>query len=285
MKEMKYIVLALMLLLAGCQVIPEDRQILPLPSAEPVSGALLIDFTGFLCVNCPTAAEEAHNLQKEYPDNLVVVAMHPADNHFTQTTLPQYDYTCPEANEYYHYFGGTAVTPFPTGTIDMQVGWKDYSSWAAQVRTSVLWDKGGQLFLEIKDINEQERSFTVSASAIWDARDYDPSLTDEKDVEILLWLVADSVQGAQQMPDGSTNLQYTHRHMLRASLTEDPWGMFNGIITGTTEPCPAGSIHYQVRDTIGTQVLPLEDYSVVGVLLDPFAKKMIDVKQIKIIQN
>ena len=80
--------------------------------ANPVHRALVEKYTGPKCVNCPTAAEEAHSLLTEYPDNLVVVAMHPADNHFTQTGKPEYDYTCPEANDYYRYFGGTAVTPF-----------------------------------------------------------------------------------------------------------------------------------------------------------------------------
>ena len=82
MRPMRNTVLALALLLAGCQVIPEDQQLLPLPNAQPVSNALLIEFTGFLCVNCPTAAEEARHLHEAYPDNLVVVAMHPADNLF-----------------------------------------------------------------------------------------------------------------------------------------------------------------------------------------------------------
>ena len=97
---------AIALLLVGCQVIPEDQQLLPLPSAKPGSNALLIEFTGFLCVNCPTAAEEAQSLHETYPDNLVVVAMHPADNHFTQTTLPQLsqDLKC-AANESGNHYG------------------------------------------------------------------------------------------------------------------------------------------------------------------------------------
>ncbi len=272
----------ILLLLAGCQVIPENERLLPLPMQEPQSNALLIDFTGFLCVNCPTAAAEAQRLQTDYPDNLVVVAMHPADNHFTQTTIAGYDYTCPEANIYYSFFGGTSTTPFPTGVIDMQPGWRSYTEWATAVRASVMQPKGGLLFLQITNVNEAERSFTVSTSAIWENNNVNP-LTNETDVEILLWLVADSVQGAQMMPDGSTNLAYTHRHMLRACLTDDPWGMFNGIVTNTTEPCAAGLVHYQVQDTVGGQVLPLAHYSVVGILLDPASKKLIDVQQTKII--
>ena len=268
MKYWKYIVLTL--LLAGCQVIPEDQQLLPLPQSEPQSNALLIEFTGFLCVNCPTAAEEAQRLHETYPDNLVVVAMHPSDNHFTQTTLEEYDYTCPEANEYYRYFGGTAVTPFPTGVVDMQQGWLDYPSWGAKVLTSIAQKKAGQLELEIREVNESERSFSVSAG-VW--------ASDE--AQLLLWLVADDVLGAQMMPDGSTNLEYTHRHMLRASITEDPWGMTLSFDAGS-DMVYTRAINYVVTDTIGGQVLPLDRYSVVAVLMDPSTKQLLDVKQIEL---
>ena len=33
----------------------------------------------------------------------------------------------------------------------------------------------------------------------------------------------DSVQGAQALPDGSVDLQYYHRHMLRGAIG-NPWG-------------------------------------------------------------
>ena len=278
MRLMRNTVLAIALLFAGCQVIPEDQQLLPLPNAQPVSNALLIEFTGFLCVNCPTAAEEARHLHETYPDNLVVVAMHPADNHFTQTTLSQYDYTCPEANVYYNYFGGTATTPFPTGIVDMQQGWLDYPSWGAAVRTSVMNEKSGVVTVDITEVNEQTRSFHVSASVTVEQLAH--AIDNEGGVEVMLWLVADSVQGAQMMPDGSTNLAYTHRHMLRASLFENPWGTYPGIVTGYE--CPVAHFDYTVTDTIGGQVLPLERYSVVAVLMDPDARKLLDVKQIKL---
>ena len=261
-----------MLLLAGCQVIPEDQQLLPLPNAQPVSNALLIEFTGFLCVNCPTAAEEAQRLHETYPDNLVVVAMHPADNHFTQTTLPQYDYTCPEANVYYNYFGGAATTPFPTGVADMQQGWLDYPSWGTAVRTSVMNEKRGHVDVALSGFDAKQRSFGFSLVVGADST---------LDAQVLLWLVADSVQGAQQMPDGSSNRDYTHRHMLRASVLEDPWGWEFTLTAG------ADAIHtrisdYQITDSVGGEALPLERYSLVAVMLDKRTKELLDVKQIKL---
>ena len=273
------------LLLLGCQVIPEHEQVLPLPNVEPVSNALLIDFTGFLCVNCPTAAEEAQRLHDAYPDNLVVVAMHPADNHFTETTIPEYDYTCPAANDYYRYFGGTASTPFPTGIVDMQQEWLDYPSWASRVRASIVRRKAGHVDVDLTDIDEANRSF--SFSLLVGVNNLNDSINDkiENDkivnAQVFLWLVADSVQGAQMMPNSSENRSYTHRHMLRASVLDDSWGW--------AVSCEAGedAIYtryrdYQVTDSVGGTALPLRRYSLVAVMLDAETKELLDVKQIQI---
>ena len=272
-------------LLLGCQVIPEQEQVLPLPNVEPVSNALLIDFTGFLCVNCPTAAEEAQRLHDAYPDNLVVVAMHPADNHFTETTIPEYDYTCPAANDYYRYFGGTASTPFPTGIVDMQQEWLDYPSWASRVRASIVRRKAGYVDMDLTDIDEANRSF--SFSLVVGVNNLNDSINDkiENDkivnAHVLLWLVADSIVGAQMLSNGESTLDYTHRHMLRASVLDDPWGWAVSCEAG------ADAIHtryrdYQVTDSVGGTALPLRRYSLVAVMLDADTKELLDVKQIQI---
>ena len=259
-------------LLVGCQVIPEGERILPLPNAEPQSNSLLIDFTGFLCVNCPTAAADAELLHQRYPENLVVVAMHPADNHFTQTTLPQYDYTCPEANIYYNYFGGSGTTPFPTGIIDFVSEWSAYSDWASLVRSSVMKEKPGHVDIALSNLRPKTREFAFSLVVSADST---------LETQALLWLVADSVQGAQQMPDGSSNLSYTHRHMLRASVLENPWG-WDFTLTAGADAIHTRILDYQITDTIGGEALPLERYSLVAVMLDKRTKELLDVKQIKI---
>ena len=260
------------MMLVGCQVIPEGEQLLPLPVTEAQSNSLLIEFTGFLCVNCPTAAAEAQRLHETYRDNLVIVAMHPTDNHFTQTKLAQYDYTCPEANEYYRYFGGTATTPFPTGTVDFEPMWIDYPSWSTAVRNSVMEKKSGHVEVELSNVDAKGRSFSYSLVVAAD---------ETVEAEVLLWLVADSVQGAQQMPDGSSDMNYTHRHMLRASVLEDPWGSEFTLTAG------ADAIHtrirdYQITDSIGGEALPIERYSLVAVMLEAETRELLDVKQIQI---
>lgn len=142
---------------------------------------VLLEFTGFRCVNCPTAAELAQTLQEAYPSQLYIVSLHPASNPFTQGA---YDYTCPAADSIYRLLGGTASTPFPTGNVDMQPydgsNFANMQEWATMVYQAM------------------QKTSVVPTDA---KRSY--------------WLVEDSVLGVQAMPDGSVNTQYYHRHVLR----------------------------------------------------------------------
>jgi hypothetical protein len=69
--------------------------------------------------------------------------------------------------------------------------------------------------------------------------------------------------------------------MRRASLFDNPWGTYPVIVAGTE--CRVAHFDYVVTDTIGGQILPLDRYSVVAVLMDPNTPQtMLDVKQIKL---
>ena len=83
--ELKYIAIGLMsMLLAACEVIPDgQREEVLFTPVDPTAikrTSLLIEYSGWQCVNCPTAAEEAHRLKEQYGENLVVVVMHPESN-------------------------------------------------------------------------------------------------------------------------------------------------------------------------------------------------------------
>ena len=183
----KLFIYMVILSLCACEVIHEADRLIPVPL--PVSGDrrhVLLEFTGFRCVNCPAAAEKAAALKALYGDNLILVSLHPASNPFTQGL---YDYTCPEADSIYRFMGGTAQTSFPTGNIDMKPTENGYLidpvEWGARLNTAM-------------------------ADTLWD-----PNTPHE----ISYWLVEDSVLGAQLMPQGIDSLYY-HRHVLRAISNE-----------------------------------------------------------------
>ena len=187
----KLFVYLVMGLLCACEVIDEADRLIPVqPDTNGNRTHVLIEFTGFRCVNCPTAAEQANELKELYKEHLIIVSLHPASNPFTQG---KYDYTCPAADSIYRLMGGTATTPFPTGNIDFRQKddrwFFDHLEWPAQVSQAM-------------------------------ADSLCPPLSSLTDYRTSYWLVEDSVLGVQAMPDGSVNTEYYHRHVLRAVFEE-----------------------------------------------------------------
>lgn len=170
--------------MTGCEVIREDDRLIPVnPGEVGAKRHILLEFTGFRCVNCPDAAELAAKLKQTYGEQLYIVSLHPASNPFTQG---KYDYTCPAADSIYKWMGGTSGTPFPTGNIDLRPFngsyFSDMSNWATIVHAA----------MQDTDIPDTLHAYTS------------------------YWLVEDSVLGVQAMPDGSVNNHYYHRHLLRS---------------------------------------------------------------------
>lgn len=187
MKNYIYIVLAA-LCLAGCELIPDEERYKPVDSRTGTRCHVLLEFTGFRCVNCPAASELAQNLQQTYEGQLYVVALHPASNPFTQG---KYDYTCPAADSIYQWMGGNASTPFPAGNIDMM----PYNGeWFANTNQWPTMVYEAMKETEIPNPDQLKTSY---------------------------WLVEDSVLGVQAMPDGSVNDHYYHRHVLRGVWDEE----------------------------------------------------------------
>ena len=187
MKNYIYIVLAA-LCLAGCELIPDEERYKPVDSRTGTRCHVLLEFTGFRCVNCPAASELAQNLQQTYEGKLYVVALHPASNPFTQG---KYDYTCPAADSIYQWIGGNASTPFPAGNIDM----KPFNGeWFANTNQWPTMVYEAMQETEIPNPDQLKTSY---------------------------WLVEDSVLGVQAMPDGTVNDHYYHRHVLRGVWDEE----------------------------------------------------------------
>ena len=187
MKNYIYIVLAA-LCLAGCELIPDEERYKPVDSRTGTRCHVLLEFTGFRCVNCPTASDLAQRLQQTYEGQLYVVALHPASNPFTQG---KYDYTCPAADSIYQWMGGDATTPFPAGNIDMMPYEGEWFANTNQWPTMVY-----------EAMNETE-------------------IPNPDQLKTSYWLVEDSVLGVQAMPDGSVNDHYYHRHVLRGVWDEE----------------------------------------------------------------
>lgn len=216
MKKQLYIILLIAcgaLMLASCdEVSPADR----LTYVEPpeVGRAVLIeDYTGQYCVNCPRATEEIERLVEEYGDSVVIaVAIHSGPFGKSKgEPSPLYTAT---GDEYFNRWGLSAQ---PVGLVDRLFSSMPFS----------YTDWGGGVNYELD--NEAPVSFVV-------ASDYDSDIRlasievqtiglDSQRVsgQLQVWLIEDSIDSFQYMPDGSVTEHYNHMHVFRASVN-DPWG-------------------------------------------------------------
>lgn len=259
MKHLLYIFIALTLV--GCEVIDEANRLIPvpLPPQESNRRHVLIEYTGFRCGNCPVAAQTAQSLQSLYGDQLIVVAMHPPTNRFTQG---KFNYTCPEADSCYLFMGGEATTPFPTGNIDIVAEegqyFVDMNDWSMKVALSMEDTVTPYLHAEATiDTLTHEVSITMDYTLSVHAR-------------IAVWITEDSVKGVQKMPDGSINQAYYHRHLLRTTAYGTPWGV---SVTGST-------MHTSL--TLPTGCNP-EYCHAVALLLDPTYYKILQAYETKLV--
>ena len=228
MKSNIQIILCSLLLVLGslftaCEVIPagEHNKVIFTP-ADPTAvkrTSLLIEYSGWMCVNCPTAAEEAHRLKEQYGENLVVVVMHPESNPNTRhNNKPALNYTCPEADSIYLMMGGTNTTPFPTGNVNMVKDatkgyFCDYETWGTLVSQAYATPKPVRLAAEASMIDIDLAFVAVDIT----------NLSDQSiDATLQVWLTEDSVIGSQKFPTG-TDKNYAHNHLMRASISP-LWG-------------------------------------------------------------
>ena len=214
--------------LTACEVIPggERDKIIFTPS-DPNAvkrTSLLIEYSGWKCTNCPTAAEEAHHLKEQYGENLVVVVMHPETNPNTKYTNNKGKvdesvkrYICPEADSIYLMMGGTRETNFPTGNINMVKDdtdgyFKKWEDWATLV---------SQAYSDPKPILLSNEAYCIDTNVIFVTTDITNLDTKAIEATVQIWLTEDSIIGKQEGALDPKN--YVHNHLMRASISPI-WG-------------------------------------------------------------
>ena len=215
MKKLYYIFLmwaALGLMVACDEVSVNDRLIYVEP--PQVSRAVLIeDYTGQYCVNCPRATEEIERLIEQYGDSIVIaVAIHSGPFGKSKGE-PSPLYT--EVGDM--YFNTWGMSAQPIGLIDRLFGSTpfSYTDWAGGVNYEVAIEPPVSFLTNI-DYDSETRDAAIEVQTIG----LDSALVSGK---LQVWLVEDSIDSFQLMPDGSREEHYNHMHVFRASVN-DPWG-------------------------------------------------------------
>lgn len=216
---------------------------------ENVRKVLVEDYTGHTCGNCPFAADVLKDLECEWGDRVVPIAVHvgffaePQNNPDGSFAT---DFRTPSGNQWNSEFGNSAQG-LPNGLINrMEVGGshpQSYTVWAAQVAN--LLTSPAQATLSMTN-TYSAGSRTVSASidvtAVSDMnagpyniivcltedsvvdwqKDYDPDLTDEKVPDYVhMSVLRENFNGTWGDQVGSGNLSAGTVENVNVSLTID----------------------------------------------------------------
>ena len=207
------LVLAATVLIVSCDEVSLDKRLTYVEPPEVSRAVLIEDYTGQYCVNCPRATEEIERLIEQYGDTTVIaVAIHSGPFGKSKGE-PSPLYT--EVGDM--YFNTWGLSSQPVGLIDRLFDSSpfSYTDWAAGVNYEVAFKPPVGFVTDIYyDRETREADIEVQTIGL------DSALVKGK---LQVWLVEDSIDSFQLMPDGSREEHYNHMHVFRASVN-DPWG-------------------------------------------------------------
>ncbi len=194
----------------ACDNIPEADRFIKVERPVIERNVLLFDFTGIRCVNCPDAAEAIHELQQSYPQ-VIAVGLHPEGHPFTEP-LRGLDLRCHEATVIYNNFIND--TSLPQAVIDGGAPNNMYTTWSTEAITALKKPAPATIALDI-DYDAAKREVVVN----YDVK-FNQGYTGN--CSVMVWVMENGIVGPQQLSSG-VKRDYTHNHVLRASLNGD-WG-------------------------------------------------------------
>lgn len=214
---MKYLYIAILtlgsLLFVACDKVSLDDRLTYVEPPQVSRAVLIEDFTGQYCVNCPRATEEIERLVEEYGDSTVIaVAIH-SGPFGKNKGVPSPLYT--EMGD--TYFSAWGLSAQPVGLIDRLYNSYpfSYTDWAAGVNYEIAIKPTVGFMTDIDYDSESRQAFIEVQTIGLDSATVNGKLQ--------VWLVEDSIDSFQYMPDGSITEHYNHMHVFRTSVN-DAWG-------------------------------------------------------------
>ncbi|MHC1708431.1 MAG: Omp28 family outer membrane lipoprotein [Bacteroidales bacterium] len=191
---------------------------------------LLEEFTGHKCPNCPTASKEAHELQDEYPE-VILISVHAGTFATVSASgLFTYDFRTSVGDELNTFFN---VSGYPSAMINRKaannIQVPSPAQWASAIASFQDYDPIATLSINnTYDTTSREVSLSVKTEFL---ENYTNPLN------LVVYLTEDSIIKPQYNNNplvGTTPYieNYTHRHVLRGSVN-GTWGsdLTNGSVT------------------------------------------------------
>lgn len=200
-----FLAAALMLSFMGCDKITDPLK--PVNITNSGKTVLIKDFTGARCVNCPAAAEAAHELQHRLgEDYVIIMGVHAGSMAQPAGQFP--NFLTNEGTEWYNDHDSN-----PLFAVDHVALTEGNTLYAEQIDTPVA------------DALTEPKTFEVSIANEYDEANRQLSVASEvkalEEVEgdfyVTVCLVEDSIVGWQIEPSG-VNREYVFRNVFRGTL-------------------------------------------------------------------
>lgn len=194
--------------MSACDNISEADRYIEVDKVEAARVVLIEDFTGQNCVNCPDAHKVIELLQEQYPGSVVPVSIHAGGFGISKDKTDfEYDYIGLMTDDGNYYNDSWGISSWPAGVINRRGGATEYDKWASLVRDELA----------------RPTALTINLTAEVTDGKVKTEITLEPSENIAgalnVWVLESGIVARQKQSDGTTNRQYVHNHVYRASLT------------------------------------------------------------------
>ena len=193
------------------------------PFAPQGRHVLIEDFTGQDCVNCPNATDLIAQMQEMYGhDRIIAVGIHSGPLGVKPEKNPE-GLATSLGDTYYNYW---QIEMQPYGVINRSDGTLSTDWWAAKVNWDLSEeqpDPSVNIWAEATIGTDRKATIDITVAAF-----------EFMTGKLQLWMVEDGIVAFQKMPDGTTNHEYVHNHVLRDAIN-GPWGEDITLNAGETK--------------------------------------------------
>ena len=198
-------------------------------NTNTLRNALIEDYTGHTCNNCPTAAVTAHDLESANPSRVFAVGIHAGPG--GMTGFQNFD---PEAIKF--YTNHTNADGLAYG-VEFQNGYNFFGNPQGTVNRAIsankMFDLHGTWNNRVQDIlNDSDLKFNIQSEFNY----YETTnggylhievekLTAESiETNLVVYVVKNEEVDWQKMPDNSDNPDYVHENKHLGSIDNQAWG-------------------------------------------------------------
>jgi len=205
------------------------------PNTNTLTNVLIEDFTGHRCFNCPKAGDTAHAVFNSYPGRIIVASIHSSNNGLSDfqekyidpndpnLSYPEvlYDDVGLEIGTHLGQKPGSGFIGNPRGAINRMLSGTDNTSTISTFRSKSIT----QMAIPVKVNIQAEHNYFASTRGLFlhtEVDVLDASITSE--LGLVVYVLEDSLIGAQLMPDLTRNGSYVHRDILRGCIDNKAFG-------------------------------------------------------------